>query len=261
MSLKFNEKVHRYWLDGKPVTGATTLIGGGIPKPALVNWAAKQVAEFVDANPEEVARLRDTPDLVRSLAAVPQQKKETAGLRGTQIHDLGERYLAGEDIGEAMAHHEAEVMGLVEFIEDLDLQPLVVEKSLANRAHWYAGRVDFIGTSKRLHGGRPVLIDWKTSRGVYGETALQTAAYARAEFWVDDEDPDTEHPLPEVVATYVAHIQASGTTLYPLATSRKQIDEHFRDFQAAMYTAKRAKARKAFIGDPVWTPQTRGEAA
>lgn len=63
------------------------------------------------------------------------------------------------------------------------------------------------------------------------------------------------------MATYVAHIQASGTTLYPLATSRKQIDEHFRDFQAAMYTAKRAKARKAFIGDPVWTPQTRGEAA
>lgn len=34
MSLKFNQKVHRYWMDGKPVSGATTLIGNGIPKPA-----------------------------------------------------------------------------------------------------------------------------------------------------------------------------------------------------------------------------------
>lgn len=261
MSLKFNEKSHRYWLDGKPVKGATTLIGAGIPKPALVNWAAKSVAEFVDANPQEVERLRSKPDFVRQLSGVPNQKRDTAALRGTAIHDLGQRYLDGEDIGDAMGGHEAEVMGLVDFIEGLNLQPLVVEKSLGNREHWYSGRVDFIGTSEKLHDGRPVLIDWKTSNRVYGDTALQCAAYARAEFWVSDDDPDSEHELPEIVATYVAHIRPGGVYLHPLATSTKQIDLHFKDFLAAAYTAKRTEARKAYLGEPVWTPDTKGQAA
>lgn len=256
MTLKFNEKVHRYWLDGKPVSGATTLIGGGIPKPALVPWAAKTVAEYVDANPEEIDRLRSTGELVKTLSKVHDLKRDKAALRGTEIHDLGERYLAGEEV-EIPDAHEAEVMGLVEFIEDLELQPLLVEKSLGNRAHWYAGRVDFIGTSPHLHDGRPVLIDWKTSNRVYGETALQAAAYALAEFWVTDEDPATEHEMPEVVATYVAHITAGGVRLHPLATSRKHIQAHFQDFITVAYIARTKKQRENYLGDPVWTPESR----
>ena len=35
MSLKFSERAHKYWLDGRPVPGVTTLIGKGLPKPAF----------------------------------------------------------------------------------------------------------------------------------------------------------------------------------------------------------------------------------
>ncbi|PCC37440.1 hypothetical protein [Glutamicibacter sp. BW77] len=34
--LTFKESSHRYKLDGDPVTGVTTLIGGGVPEPALI---------------------------------------------------------------------------------------------------------------------------------------------------------------------------------------------------------------------------------
>lgn len=254
MSLTFSEKAHRYRLDKRPVKGATTLIGGGIPKPALVPWAARTVAEWVDRNPEEVDRLRSTGELVPTLSKVHDLIRDKAAMRGTEIHDLGQRYLAGDEV-EIPEAHRPEVEGLVDFIEDLNLQPVVVEKSLANREHWYAGRVDFIGTSPKLHDGLPVMIDWKTSNRVYGDTALQCAAYARAEFWVEDDDPDTEHPMPEVVATYVAHITVSGVRLHPLATSRKQIDSQFQDFLAAAYIAKTVDKRKNYLGDPVWPQQ------
>ena len=41
---------HKYVLDGQPVKGVTTLIGSGMPKPALPYWSAKLVAEYVYDN-------------------------------------------------------------------------------------------------------------------------------------------------------------------------------------------------------------------
>lgn len=254
MTLKFNEKVHRYWLDGEPVSGATTLMGNGIPKPALMPWASKLIAEWVDANPLEIERLRRSEDryeLINTLKGLPNAKRDTAALRGTEIHDMGERYLAGDAV-DIPVEHEAEVMGLVDFIDGMKIVPMIVEKSLANRTHWYAGRVDFIGTSPYLNDGEPVLIDWKTSNNVYGDTALQCAAYAKAEFWVEDDAPDAEKPLPDIAATYVAHITAQGVKLHPLASNQVEIDQHFADFLHAAHTAKGEKRRKGYLGEPVW---------
>ncbi|MFW0183802.1 hypothetical protein ACN082_09930 [Rothia sp. CCM 9417] len=257
MSLTFNAGSHRYRLDGRSVTGVTTLLGGGVPKPALMGWHARMVAEYVEANPLEIERLRGEPTpteknphgrsaLVQALCKVPEGLRDSAGERGTLIHDLGQRYLEGAEVV-IPPLYEPEVMGLVALIEALELTPLIVEKSLANRSHWYAGRVDFIGTSPYLNDGQPVLIDWKTSNGVYGETALQAAAYAKAEFWVEDYDPHTEHPLPEITATYVAHIRPGFTELHPLAESAEEIDAHFLQFQYAAEIARKAKDRAGYV--------------
>ncbi|HRE00728.1 MAG TPA: hypothetical protein PLV68_05480, partial [Ilumatobacteraceae bacterium] len=40
-------KGHGYFLDGEKVRGVTTIIGDGIPKPALLDWSAKMTAQFV----------------------------------------------------------------------------------------------------------------------------------------------------------------------------------------------------------------------
>ena len=50
--LVFYPKSHRYKLDGAWVPGVTTLIGKGLPKPALPYWAARTVAEWVADNPD-----------------------------------------------------------------------------------------------------------------------------------------------------------------------------------------------------------------
>jgi hypothetical protein len=34
---------HKYVLDGTPTKGVTTLLGTGMPKPALMYWSAKKL--------------------------------------------------------------------------------------------------------------------------------------------------------------------------------------------------------------------------
>src|SRR5690349_17353846 len=99
MSLRFLPKSHQYRMTEHPgpvdkatnpelrATGATTIIGGGIPKPNLVYWAGKVVAEYVKANPLDVELLRERDgvdgfDMVKELANEPAKVRDAAGVRG-----------------------------------------------------------------------------------------------------------------------------------------------------------------------------------
>lgn len=244
MSLTFSAAAHRYRLDGKPVTGATTILGAGIPKPALPYWAANQAAraasdwlrslgDLAGADlPWHVASL-NPDDAYEQWRKAPWKKRDEAAVRGTAIHALAERVIHGEDVdvpNDLLPY----VSGYVDFLDTWDAHPVLTEKSVANRAHWYAGRFDTILSIPGLHDGAPVMVDLKTSNSVYPETAFQNAAYSRAEFYVNDDDPDTELPLPDVAASYVAHVTADGTKLYELSPDQEHIDASFQTFLNAL---------------------------
>lgn len=265
--LTFMENVHRYKMltpEGVLVwvPGVTTLIGGGIPKPALTPWYARMVAEFVDENPMEVERLRNLPPvpyrggersaLVDALCKVPTQRRDSAAERGTEIHKIAEDVVSGAEV-EVPAAHESEVTGYVEFLDTWDVTPLVTEGRGANGTDFYAGTFDLVATSPHLADGKPVMIDLKTSNGVYGETALQTAAYSRFEFYLDKDG--NEQPMPQVHATYVAHVTPHGTDLRTLCRNPEEIAEAYRQFTCAAYIYKSTKRRNAFLGDPLPQPE------
>lgn len=262
--LQFMEKAHRYKMRTPQgvlswVPGVTTLIGGGIPKPQLNPWYARMVAEFVDQNPLEVERLRSLPPvqhqgrersaLVDALCKVPTGKRDSAAERGTQIHALAEKVVAGDEVA-VPVEHDGEVTGYVEFLDTWDITPMVVEGRGANVTEFYAGTFDLVGTSPHWDG--VALIDLKTSNGVYGETAIQTAAYAKFEFYLDENSE--EQPMPKIERTFVAHITPFGTDLHPLCTSPAEIDEAYRQFLCAAYITKTAKRRKDFLRDPLPSP-------
>jgi hypothetical protein len=266
MGLRFLEKSHQYRMTERPgpahkvtnpelrVTGATTILDGGIPKPNLIYWARKTVAEFVRDNPLEVELFRqkhdvDGFDMVKELAAQPNKIRDAAGERGTEIHDYAEKLLHGQTVvipDELLAYVE----GYLQLIDAWDIRPILTETSVGNRANWHAGRLDSIVEIGALGNAR-VLLDWKTSRGVYGETALQTAAYKKSEFYVLDTEPDVEIPLPEVERTMVCHITDHGSFLYDLAKTPEEIDRHYDMFLAAAYTHKTKKLRDAIITEPL----------
>lgn len=244
MPLVFNESSHRYRLDGKPVPSVTGLIGKGLPKDSLVYWSAKAVAEYVADNPDAVMSLWDMgrEPAVQALKSVPWEQRNKAAVRGTDVHALAEHVVHGEAV-DVPGHLAGFVKGYADFLDRFGVEPILTERSCANRTHWYAGRMDLYAQM----AGAVWLLDIKTSTNVYGETALQLAGYAGAEFYVNDDDPDTEHPLPVAERFGVLHVTEYGTSLYPMRPA-------WDDWLAVLQVAKRRKAIEAHRLDEITEP-------
>lgn len=247
--LRFSPGNHRYWLDGKPVPGVTTIIGKAIPKPALPYWSARSVAEYVIDNPEGVEQLRTLGrgPAVAALKEIPWQKRDEAAIRGTDVHSIAERLIHGEQV-DVPDHLLAHVEGYARWLDAFDVEPIITEQACGHRTYWYAGTLDAVVRFGRgPWAGEWALLDWKTSSGVYGETALQTAAYANAEFYGLDGD---ERPVPEVSRIGVVHITAQGSALYSLGDPA----EAFKVFRHVAYLASRNDWLKGLITDPIPDP-------
>jgi hypothetical protein len=272
MGLVFNEAAHSYLLDGKRVRGVTGLIDGGTSKAALVKWAPRFVAQFVEDNWDRVEGWHYDPnvDMVKRLKYLPENYRDEAGLRGSAIHTAVEEVvMTGSTNVDPI--HLPEVNALLDLYEEWDIRPLemtlrdgrttlMAEKSVGNRKHWYAGRFDLIGTVGKL-GGALCQIDTKSSNGVYGSMSMQLAAYRGAEFWVDELAPDVEYPMPVIERNLIAHVKrvkgedgepdtvsaglqaVSGGLPYTAAQSARDMDEAFREFLWAASLTKTAGAR------------------
>lgn len=252
--LTFSESAHRYWIDGKPVQGVTTIIGRAVPKPAIPYWATRTLAEYVFDSPEGVEQLRQMGrgPAIAALKAIPWQKRDEAAIRGTDVHALAELIIHGKP-ADVPDHLLAHVEGYVRWLDAFNVEPILTEQACASRAHWYAGTLDAVVRFGRgPWAGETALLDWKTSKAVYGETALQTAAYANADFYGLGGD---EQPLPEVSRIGVVHVTEHGSQLYDLGDPA----EAFKVFRHVAYLASRQDWLKNIIRDPM--PEPGGESS
>lgn len=220
---------HSYRLDGKAVKGVTTLLNGGLPKPALPPWAAKSVAEWVADNPDKVESLREMGrrPMVDALKAVPWQSRDTAAARGTDVHHHAEKLIHGEET-EVPDHLLGYVEGYVRWLDSVGAEVLLTERPVANRKWWYAGTFDAI---VRMFG-MVWLLDWKTSTGVYGDNSCQISAYAQAEFYLDEDG--NEQPMPDIDRLGIVHIRPDGSDLYEV----QDPEAAWKDFLHIAYVAK-----------------------
>lgn len=245
---------HYYKLDGRRVTGVTTLINGGLPKPKLIDWAAREVAEYVADNPDDVdtLRARGRDELVGFLKERHKAARDKAASRGTSIHTLAEQLVAGHevDVPEELAGH---VEACARFLDDWRIAPVIVERPVASRKWWYSGTPDLVGD---LPDGRRVIVDYKSGRsGIWGETALQLAAYARAEFYLDT--AGREQAIPQIGSGLAVWLRADGYDAYEIA----DLDSAFRVFTHVAHVARAARGlRDTFISPaldtPTWTQET-----
>lgn len=226
--ISFGKPTHHYVdANNKRIPGVTTILSNGLPKPALINWAANTTAAYAVDNWDTLQEYTHSERL-KVLQKARYEDRDAAAKRGTEIHALADLLMRGESVivpDELRGHVEA----YARFLDTWEPEPILTEKTVINYEHGYAGTLDMI---YRLPDGGIVLADIKTSRsGIYGETALQLAAYRYAEVWLDDDG--TEHPLPEVDCAHAIWVRADGFSVYPMDTSPRV----FMDFRRVMQTA------------------------
>jgi len=112
---------------------------------------------------------------------------------GTVIHKLIETILDGEEI--PLYEYESEIQNSINkfymFKDAANLKPVALEQPIWSNEFGYAGTIDYIGYYKsplkffkrkkpKFLDSSYVIIDWKTSKGIYEQYGLQVAAYAHA---------------------------------------------------------------------------------
>jgi hypothetical protein len=215
-TLTSGSRYYTWRQDEEPYWSVTTIIGGGLPKPALINWSANEVASYVCGNLDEISGLirKDPEGAYDFLKRVPWRKKEKAADEGTAIHEAVEAYVLGKPMPTWPLPLRGKMRAFERFLLEREPEYMdgMSEAPVFNRTERYAGTLDGIFTLGRggLKGAR-CLTDVKSGKGVYPDVALQLSAYRFAEF-VGAPD-GSEHPMPEVDAAVVLHLTETGYDL------------------------------------------------
>lgn len=228
--------------EGNKIKGVTTWLNEGTAKPALVNWAAKEAAGYAV---DEWDRLNgmSVSERLDDIGKGWRKSNKAAMLRGTEIHALAEHLVRGEPV-DAPEHVAGHVDQYARFLDDFDVEPVVVEGVIGNLDVYppYAGTLDLIAD---LKGEARQLIDLKTGKGVYGEVGFQLAAYRYATILIDGNgDPG---PMTEVDSCSVLHLQADSYALRPVVAD----EAVFRAFRHIQVAALSVQESRDWIGEEV----------
>lgn len=241
----YRGKGHSYTIDGEQADGVTTLIGEGMPKPALINWAAKTTAGYAIDHWDELSG-QPISQRLKALEGARFADRDAAGKRGTEVHALAEKLLHGEevDVPDEIAGH---VESCVKFLDKFQPSPVLTETVVGHRRWRYAGKLDgiadFPGYGRRC-------FDFKTARsGIYGETSLQISAYVNAETYVDEDQ--NEQPMADLGVDmetgFGVWIRADGFDVYPLNIG----PDTFKVFLHVATVARRARTLRSLVGPAI----------
>jgi hypothetical protein len=239
---------HAYYVDGEKLDGVTTILGTGLPKPALVPWASRVTAAYAV---DHWAELDELPVSQRmdQIRRASETERDSAARRGIEVHRLGSLLVAGVEVEvpDELAGH---VESYVRFLDEWHPVPVLVEATVVHRRYRYAGTLDLVADLPAL--GERWLFDIKTARsGIYGETALQLEAYASAEVYVDDDGAEVK--MPEVAACAVVHVRSDGYDVYRLPHDAGV----FSVFRHVQFVARQIPLMREWVSSPLRAPVPR----
>ncbi len=177
----FNEKEHLYELDGKALTGITTILKV-VAKPSLIQWAANMAVDYIANNFSEVfvypLDKEKIGKLLEEARFAHRRKKEEAGQKGIDVHTEIERIIKdlvkSNSVLKDGASDNPQIQHFINWAIINKVKFLASEKRLYSKKYWVAGTADFICEID----GKKYVGDLKTSSGIYDRTPFfQTAGY------------------------------------------------------------------------------------
>lgn len=233
---------YRYEIDGEKVQSVTTILGKALAKPALTTWASKTVANYAVDNWRELSRLPVSERLAR-LQGAPWADRDSAALKGTQVHSLAEKLQAGANPDDLDQKYAGQAKACAAFLSDFNVEPLYSEVPLFSRTYRYAGTADLIG---RING-QCVVLDYKTNRsGLFPDVAYQLCAYSRCDILLDGQE---EKPVPPITRAVAVHLRNDGYTAVPVLIE----DDVFDVFLALQRIA--SASPENYLGSSLSSPE------
>ncbi len=238
-----------YAFDDVPPPGlpsVTTILGDVVAKPALIPWAAGQERETcveTAANMwEEMAgkitmsRSAFITSMGQRLGKTKQHQRKLAKAAdiGSDVHrhvEYALRSAAGQVIEPptpiATEEGQKAFANFLRWYAQRTIRPIFFEQVVRNVAMGYAGTLDlFAETDLRDY---PLVIDWKTAKGIYFESAVQTALYAEA--------LRSMGHAPQKVGAMVVRLPKTGTAeVQPKIYSPEEVDYYVETGRAIIKT-------------------------
>jgi hypothetical protein len=214
-------------------------------------WAANSVARYAVQHIEAWSKLppEDQYDLLKK---TPWTTRDRAGAKGTTIHAVADNILQGRDYP-VEAIIEPWIHSLRRFLADAQPQSLGSEVTGYSEKTATAGTFDLLCRFKNAPEMGRVLLDWKTSAGVYDDMAVQVVGgYAlNFEYTLDANDKEVEWQPPDTCL--IVHLQQDGYHARPVP-----MDKIYRRAFLACLEIRRWEEEGPKIGDP-YTFQREGE--
>jgi hypothetical protein len=269
-----------YTINGQSLWSVTTIIGNGLPKPAIAGWQARTIAEYAVANHRQLAamlgavRLQQGPDgklnghVVSDLDAVqgavdwlkgaPWRESERKMHLGSAVHAEAEAVQLGTPRPEPPLTVRRFVESFDHFLEDFNPEIEMTEATVYNLTENYAGTLDTIMVFRFGDLVVRLLGDFKTGKDIYSDVALQLAAYEHAESVLLDDG--TSVPMPAVDGCFALHLREydpafpaeRGYSLVPVATGKAAWDA-FRYVREVMRWME--DTSKHVLSQPITNPE------
>lgn len=189
----------------------TTILSNGIPKPALMHWAAFEAAQCaVDNVPALIkARGQAARDEIRQwIQRAAERKRDTAANLGTTVHGFLEAQILGEPTPAFTDEQIPFIEAFARFLDTWQPEFEASELTVANPEHGYAGTLDAIARIPSL-GPDLLMVDWKTGKSIYPEVGMQLAAYRRCPIgWTRPAGQQVD--VPATTGAMVLHLRPEG---------------------------------------------------
>lgn len=206
----------RYQLDGKPMTGVTTICGEHA-KGWLTTWAAKEA--YLDSRGRSSEEI---DDIIKRKSWAHLYRSDNAKDKGTLAHDLVENFVKNyieykEYIPEEIEDEEISnsVNRFYTWAYDHKVEFVASEVSVYSREFWFAGSFDFICKIGDGANSKTYLGDFKTSKQIDDTYFAQGAGYIIA---VEETNKDIKFDGVIIVRSILAK---EGNTWYEKSSSGK----------------------------------------
>lgn len=176
VGFEFNPATHRYYFDGKQMTGVTTVLGV-IAKPQLIKWASDQAVEYIRENgslvDEENKIWHIADEYLEEARTAYAKKRDSAADLGTSVHAEVEQFIKCRIAGLDWGTDNEQVKHFIAWADTNKVEFIASEEQVYSKELFVAGTYDFAC----IIDGRKYLGDLKTANGLYPEYFYQCGAY------------------------------------------------------------------------------------